>query len=458
MRRNEDLTASQRLFRASWGANLYRTIDGAPVVPAEFVIELGREVQVIDVRDEAELDGPIGHVAGATWVPIERIDEVAGVLADDTPVVVVSNRGRRSARAALRLEELGMRFVASMRGGMVVWKGLGLDPSRDPKTLRRELGEVPAEVAGRPASVTIEMIREQIGDPGAIRWAKMAAFLMQSRISCVDGRDDHGIVGTPGGDAGEVLLAMAAIEALTDRALDQAAVGQLLAGYVRTFGSFYMHTDLHALQAWVAVMRADPRLAGRLPEEPPGTGSGVWQRWLRRPPPELQEAVLESVVAPAHIGCGHIRLMTQHAADYGIRQELVLAFLRAFFRLRWAGEADVDYVILAGDHQESAVVVVRLEDQVWPFSRVPLIRPAGVIQIFVDHPQVVSFLRRQTAGHFALQPITGLLPGDHERLFERIEELAASQLSATLGRLAQGLPLFEALFKRDGSYEVRALS
>ena len=47
-----------------------------------------------------------------------------------------------------------------------------------------------------------------------------AEIARQDRLSCVDGRDDSGVMGTPGGDAGEFLLALAAVEAAV------AALGQ----------------------------------------------------------------------------------------------------------------------------------------------------------------------------------------------------------------------------------------
>jgi hypothetical protein len=52
-----------------------------------------------------------------------------------------------------------------------------------------------------------------------VRWVKMAALLLHGKSSCVDGRDDHGVIGTPGGDAGEFLLALTSIERVDRQAV-----------------------------------------------------------------------------------------------------------------------------------------------------------------------------------------------------------------------------------------------
>jgi hypothetical protein len=304
--------------------------------------------------------------------------------------------------------------------------------------------------------LTVAALEAHIGDPAALQRVKAAAFLMRSRTSCVDGRDPSGIVGTPGGDAGEFLLALASIEALTGAEIPGPTVKCLLAGYLETFGRFYMHTDRHAFDHWVAALRAEPALAEALPPE--DAALDTWRAWLNRPPKEHRARVLDLLTRPANIGCGHLRLMTENAGVYGIRDGLVAAFLRAFFEADWSGEVDLDYVILEGDHAERGVLSVVLDQPIWPFTRVPLIPPAGALQIFVNHPQVVAYLRQQIAGFFTLQPDLGIGPDDHARLLAKMEALAEQQLGATLERLAAGLPVFEARFDRQGGVTVVKVS
>lgn len=436
-----------------WHPQLYRSSDGVPVLPPEIVSELGRGVLVVDVRERSELTGSIGHIPSASWIPASQLSAAVQGMARDTRIVLVSGRGRRSAEAATELEKLGMIRVASMLGGMEEWRSRGLGVSRREGTFSSGLAAA-AEPTSAPDKerLTCDDIIAHIGDPNSLRWIKLAAFLMHSRISCVDGRDSQGVVGTPGGDAGEFVLAMASIESLTDTEFDAAAVEALLDDYLETFGRFYMHTDRRAVEVWVQAMRADPELDKVLPGH--GSTTDQWREWFRSPPVEHRQQLLELLTQPGHIGCGHLRLMTQFSEVYGLRRGLVVAFIRGFFRRLWAGAAGLDYVVLEGDHAEQAVVNIVVDGEVWPFTRVPLIQPAGAIQIFVNHPQVVTFLRSQIAGFFALHSEIGVEPEDHGKIAARMAELGGQQLGATLDRLAKGLPIFEARFLGDGTLQV----
>ncbi|MEZ4379711.1 MAG: rhodanese-like domain-containing protein [Nannocystaceae bacterium] len=445
------MTGAADPSKTPWHPQLVRTPDGAPTLAPESVREDARSFVVVDVRERAELTGPLGHLPGAAWIAMDALEGAAATLAGGPPVVVVSRRGGRAAAAALVLERAGVTEVAALSGGVAEWGARGFATSRDASTFT---DGVPEGGAPKPAEreITAAEIEAHIGDPAALRWVKVAAFLMHNRTSCVDGRDTQGIVGTPGGDAGEFLLGLASVEALTGEAIAAPTVTRLLAGYLETFGRFYMHTDRHAFDRWIAALRAEPALAGALPAD--DDDIDAWRAWLGRPPKEHRARVLELLAQPGHIGCGHLRLMTENAGVYGIRDGLVATFLRAFFEADWNGEVDLDYVILVGDHAERAVLSVVLDQAIWPFTKVPLVPPAGDLQIFVNHPQVVDYLRGQVAGFLTLEPELGVRPEDHGRLVAKMRELAAQQLGATLERLAAGLPVFEARFDRAGGVTI----
>lgn len=454
---NAEVSAAERLFRVTWRAALRRGEGGAPTLPAEVVLDLGRSALLVDVRGEAELIGSMGHVPGITWVPAGEIAAVAAALDADAPVILISSYGERSAAAALALEALGMRYVASMAGGMAAWRAGGFVSAREMIGVSREITRPRcAFVAADGAALDVAAIRAHVGDPAAIKRVRVAALLLQTKASCVDGRDQHEVIGTPGGDAGEMLLKLAAVEAMTGRRLTEAQVEGLLIGHLDAFGRFYMHTDLAAINRFIGSMRADPALAEALP--PRDSAPDVWRRWNAAPPAACHERILEHLIQPAHVGCGHLRLMMENSEAYGARRGLCESFLRAFFRLRWAGAIEAEYVILGGGHQEGAVVNVLVEEELWPFTKIPLLSPAcGGAQIFVNHPQVVDYLRRQLAGFVCQVPGLGLEPGDHEALHERMRELGTIQISRTLERLAKGLPAFEVMFLRSGEVEVRAV-
>jgi rhodanese-related sulfurtransferase len=450
-------TIHQRIRALDWKERVDRSVGGRPQLDPEFVAELGREARIIDLRERDQLIGVLGHIPGSIPVALAEVHKIAELLPLDARVVLVSSDSERSSRAALYLESLDMNYVAALRGGMRAWKEKGFAISRDPAIFERRLDVQPvSEPPGGPLAsgcrLSVDQVAWHVGQPGSVRWLKFAALMMHGKAACIDGRDDHGVIGTPGGDAGEFVLGLAAVEQLAGVALDDARVASLLTHWVDTFGRFYLHTDTAATNKFILSMRADPEVVPHLgttyePHE--------WRAFMRRPPVAGREAVLRHFMDAAHVGCGHLRLSMQHPEQYGVRPELVQAFLRAFFRARWAGASELEFVVLGGDHGEGAVVEVLVEGDLWPYTRIPLLSPSFEgMQMFVLHPQVSTYLRRQRAA-FLTHELTELQL-DENQLAERICELGARQLGETASRLAGGLPMIEVRFDRRGEFSVRA--
>ncbi|MFO0603327.1 MAG: rhodanese-like domain-containing protein [Polyangiales bacterium] len=440
-----------RMFRVNWIASELRSPSGVPMHSPDYVSRLGRAAHLVDVRTPEELTGPLGYIPGSVWVPREEALARLSALDPDTPVVIVSRGGERAGELAKSLEARGHRFVAALMGGVVAWRQVGFSTSRDPRVLERrgELLEVDPVWVPRKRVLTRDDIAEHVGDACSLRWIKLAAMLVTGRLSCVDGRDDAGVIGTPGGDAGEFLLGLAALERVAGVALDDAAVHALLLRRIDAFGRFYLHTDVHASNASIKSMRADRRLDEALAHvyEPL-----EWRRFLREPPEAVRDVVLEHIVVPEHMGCGHLRLSLQRSEAYGVRPELVRATYRHFLSLRWQGVEENEIAVLPGGHAEGAVVRVLLEDGAEAFSDVPLVSPmAAGSQMFLCHPQVSGFLRGQMVRFLARQHDLVPLPrGAETALVAEIERLGDAQLSQTLAALAPGLPIFDVTFGRGG--------
>jgi rhodanese-related sulfurtransferase len=94
-------------------------------------------VRLIDVREGNEINGPLGHVPGADWVPFDDVGAIADRLHRDAPVVLIARGDERAMKGAKLLEEKGMRMAAAMMGGMVAWKALGFATTREQKILTR---------------------------------------------------------------------------------------------------------------------------------------------------------------------------------------------------------------------------------------------------------------------------------------------------------------------------------
>ncbi|MFT5356175.1 MAG: sulfur dioxygenase [Polyangiales bacterium] len=78
--------------------------------------------RVVDVRETDEFDGPWGHIDGAELVPLGTLAAAAAAWPRDEKLVLVCRSGGRSGRAALLLESMDFEHVASMRGGMMLWR------------------------------------------------------------------------------------------------------------------------------------------------------------------------------------------------------------------------------------------------------------------------------------------------------------------------------------------------
>jgi molybdopterin/thiamine biosynthesis adenylyltransferase/rhodanese-related sulfurtransferase len=109
--------------------------------PSEVAAHLGNGVVLVDVREDGEWDA--GHIPGAKHVPrsyLESRIEGAAPNREDR-VVLYCASGQRSALAAHTLSELlGYQNVASMTGGIALWKDRGYEVET-PVSLTKEQRE-----------------------------------------------------------------------------------------------------------------------------------------------------------------------------------------------------------------------------------------------------------------------------------------------------------------------------
>ncbi|MBX3247239.1 MAG: rhodanese-like domain-containing protein [Myxococcales bacterium] len=421
---------------------------GAPEVTVDWLSENRCKVRLIDVRETSELLES-GSIEGAEHVPIAALSQEASDWNPREPVVVLCRSGRRSARAVATLESLGFDRVASLTGGLLSWQladqPMVAVPTRPP----------PPMAARVDGPISVESLEEALA-AAPPRPVRAATLLLHGTESCVDGREDHAVLGTPGGDAGELLLALSTIESLVNEqraasasdqpfVLEDGAIVALFDAYVQSFGRVYFHSDEHAMQHLRRALRDDPRFQGA----PLGATASDLEAFLRRPPAALREPLLEHLLEPSHVGCGHLRLVLQNPEQYGVRAGLSRALGRVVHQMLWTRPELVDFVVLHGDHQEEAVVNVVLDGAVHAFSNVPAISPRlGGHSVFLNHPQVAAFVREQHA-RFLFQEVPALRAhGITEERFEAaLAERAGRQLDATLGHLAPRLPVFELRFE-----------
>src|ERR687895_2756443 len=111
------------------GAEIIRQIKSQidEVDPSEVKPHLGNGVVLVDVRESTEWDA--GHIPGAKHVPRGYLESrIEGAIGAERSqrVVLYCASGQRSALAAHTLkEQLGYEDVASMTGGITLWKDRG---------------------------------------------------------------------------------------------------------------------------------------------------------------------------------------------------------------------------------------------------------------------------------------------------------------------------------------------
>lgn len=107
--------------------NRTKNADGVWEITVQEVHSNKGQFELIDVRQEEEFTGELGHIAGArlctlqTDLPIE-----VSKLDAQKSYVFVCRSGMRSSRAAVMAQEAGIQNVYNMVGGMIAWNEAGL--------------------------------------------------------------------------------------------------------------------------------------------------------------------------------------------------------------------------------------------------------------------------------------------------------------------------------------------
>jgi glyoxylase-like metal-dependent hydrolase (beta-lactamase superfamily II)/rhodanese-related sulfurtransferase len=106
-------------------APLTFTFAGIFEIQPEALEEHAAKIQILDVRERDEFDGPLGRIRGSKWIPLGELVARRDELARDRPVVAVCRSGARSAQAVVLLSKAGYSEVANLAGGMLRWRSEG---------------------------------------------------------------------------------------------------------------------------------------------------------------------------------------------------------------------------------------------------------------------------------------------------------------------------------------------
>ncbi len=103
-------------------APLTYTFAGILEVQPHWLEEHLREVQIVDVREPDEFNGPLGHLPRTDLIPLGSLSGKAECISKAKPTVMVCRSGARSAQATVLLGKAGFDKVANLSGGMLRWR------------------------------------------------------------------------------------------------------------------------------------------------------------------------------------------------------------------------------------------------------------------------------------------------------------------------------------------------
>ena len=88
------------------------------------VLENPTAFTLVDVREDDEFIGELGHVESATLINLRLIPEKLLTIPAEKPVVFICRSGGRSSQACSYAHQHGLKNSYNMRGGMILWNQL----------------------------------------------------------------------------------------------------------------------------------------------------------------------------------------------------------------------------------------------------------------------------------------------------------------------------------------------
>jgi glyoxylase-like metal-dependent hydrolase (beta-lactamase superfamily II)/rhodanese-related sulfurtransferase len=119
-------TSESAIFEPRWAPLTY-TFAGIFEIEPHALEELSASIQIVDVREREEFEGPLGRIAGSKSIPLSELPARTGELARDRPIVTVCRSGARSAQAVVLLAKADFADVANLAGGLLRWRAEGHD-------------------------------------------------------------------------------------------------------------------------------------------------------------------------------------------------------------------------------------------------------------------------------------------------------------------------------------------
>lgn len=251
-------------------------------------------------------------------------------------------------------------------------------------------------------------------------WMPTDEIISKVPCTCVDGRTQGMRYSVAGGSFGLIVHTLARIQASHDKIFQEEDVDQYLNLFARQVGPIYLHSDQHTLDCIYSRMG--------LPQTTRLKDLTMSQR----------RSFCELATQPEYQGCGHIKLMMDNEADYGIPQPLIKRSLKAFMRRYFSGDDQLMFDILAGRHEEERVLLLDAQDsqEVKQNTALYLETPQTENRFFCHRP-----LKKALAERFLVAIDEAGLPGLPHSDWQAVIETHNTAAEQTLSTLAAHLPV-----------------
>ncbi len=247
-------------------------------------------------------------------------------------------------------------------------------------------------------------------------------------LSCVDARSDDPVIGTPGGDLAEFAMGLYVYNGLTNKVQSyndvKALFQKFMDKHISASRPFYFHTDEGRLkQVFTAVGARLGKTVNILPHRAPIVAAEF-------------DAWVEELVKSYAQGCGHIRIMIDSPAIYGLLNANIIQWLiRAFYEELWAADSDAKraklaFVVKLGSLTGRAIAIVsNAQGTCSGYS--PAIPPSlGGSTLFVYTPSAAGAFRTQVMLPFFADQ--GASNWNSQFFGTNLDVLFTKQLTATL--------------------------
>ncbi len=154
-------------------------------------------------------------------------------------------------------------------------------------------------------------------------------------------------------------------------------------------------------------------------------------------------------------GCGHMKQIHIDPQSYHLKKEQVKTVDQILLQAKSQGAKET---VLTGEHLEGAVLQIIGQESVSPRFISDIEGVNQEIEVFVFHETLVKERHRILAQKLLENDAVKLSPGtDSEYLYDALSEMTDNHLFETLKRLAVGLPIFQAVFDTDGTFNLAEL-